>query len=141
MNRYSNFPHRQSGISYAEVLATVVLIAITVIPVTEAIRGSMNVAEVGSHATVNHYRLMARMEEVLADPFSTVSAQAAGKISPSAYSDTPGTPNRRIVYISAYDGDNADSDNNPFTGTDSDLLWLRVEIEGSVDSVQALRTR
>ena len=46
-----------------------------------------------------------------------------------------------LVYLSLYDGDNADADDDPFTGTDADLLWIRVEIDGSVLSLQTVRAR
>ncbi len=53
---------------------------------------------------------------------------------------TAGSVDRRLVFIANYDGDNADTDNDPFTGTDPGLLWVRVEIEGSVAALQALKT-
>lgn len=131
---------RQSGLSYVEVLVAVIIIAVSIVPATNAIRGAMGVAESDSRATVNHYRLMSKLEDVLAAPFSTVSAQAAGPVTATGYSDAPGTADRRLVFIAPYDGDNADADNDPFTGTDPDLLWVRVEIEGTVSSMQALRS-
>lgn len=139
MRRSLKFARNQSGISYVEVLAAVIIIAITVIPATNAIRGSMDVAESDSQATVNHYRLISKLEEVLAEPFSAVSAQAAGPTTATVYSDTVGSLDRRLVFIATYDGDNADADNDPFTGTDPDLLWVRVEIDGSVAALQALK--
>ena len=131
--------HRQSGISYVETLAAVIIIAVSVVPATVAIRGAMNATQSDSRATVNHYRLMSKMEEVLAAPFATVLAQAAGPFTNSSYSDPTGTVDRRLVFIAPYDGDNADADNDPFTGTDPGLLWLRVEIDDRLDAMQALR--
>lgn len=130
---------RQLGISYVEVLATLILVAAIMIPATNAIRGAMDVAEADSQATVNHYRLVSKMEEVLADSFAAVSGQAAGPTTATSYSDTAGAVDRRLVFVATYDGDNADADDNPFTGTDPDLLWVRVEIEGSVSALQALK--
>ena len=100
----------------------------------------MDVAEWDSLATVNHYRLLSKLEEVLAEPFSTVFAQAAGPTVATVYSDLAGSVDRRVVFIASYDGDNADADNDPFTGPDPDLLWVRVEIEGSAAALQALRS-
>jgi hypothetical protein len=34
----------------------------------------------------------------------------------------------RKVYLSRYDGDNSDGNNNAFDGTDEGLLWVRVEV-------------
>lgn len=132
-----NTPRQQSGISYVEVLAAVIIIAVTVVPATNAIRGALDVAEADNLATVNHYRLVSKMEEVLAEPFADVVSAAAGPSTATVYSDPPGT-DRRLVFIAPYDGDNADADNDPFTGGEPDLLWVRVEIEGSVSFLQAL---
>ncbi len=140
MRQALKIARHQSGISYVEVLVAVTILAISVLPATNAIRGSMDAAESDSLATVNHYRLMSKLEEVLAEPFSAVFAEAAGPAAATAYSDTIGTIDRRVVFIAAYDGDNADADNNPFTGTDTGLLWVRVEIEGSVGALQSLMT-
>ena len=131
--------HRQSGISYVETLAAAIIIAVSIVPATVAIRGAMNATQLDSRATVNHYRLMSTMEELLAAPFATVFAQAAGPTTATSYSDAAGSVDRRLVFIAPYDGDNADADNDPFTGTDPDLLWLRVEIEGTVNAMQALK--
>ena len=133
-----NTPRQQSGISYVEVLAAVIIIAVTVIPATNAIRGSLDVADADKLATVNYYRLISKMEEVLAEPFATVAAAAAGPSTATAYSDSAGSVDRRLVFIAPYDGDNADADNDPFTGGDPDLLWVKVEIEGSVSVLHAL---
>jgi hypothetical protein len=37
----------------------------------------------------------------------------------------------RQVYLSRYDGDNADGNSNVFDGTDEGLIWVRVEIDES----------
>jgi hypothetical protein len=42
------------------------------------------------------------------------------------------------VFLSRYDGDNADGDGDPFTGTDGDLIWVRVEIPGTTLDIEAL---
>ena len=124
--------------SYVEVLLAAVIIAISVIPVGNALRGAIVGTEIDTAASANYYQLLGKIEEVLAEPFAVVFAAAAGPTVASSYSDGGGNPNRRVVFISAYDGDNADADNDPFTGTDPDLLWVRVEIEGSVEALQAL---
>lgn len=131
--------HYQDGLSYVEVLLAVLIIAISVIPATNALRGSVHSAAADTDATINHYRILGRLEDVLAEPFSTVAAQAAGLAVPTAYSDAAGSADRRLVYISGYDADNADSDNDPFTGTDPGLLLVRVEIEGTVNVMQSLK--
>ena len=64
--------------------------------------------------------------------------------SPSAetsYSEAGGTPGRLVVYLSPCDGDNADNDNDLFTGADDGLLWIRVEAENTVHDLQTVRAR
>jgi hypothetical protein len=82
------------------------------------------------------------MEEVLARSFAELAAEevAAGG-APSAYSDGAGAPDRRLVLLSRYDGDNADGDDDPFTGKDAGLLWVRVEIEGTDHVLETLTGR
>jgi hypothetical protein len=46
-----------------------------------------------------------------------------------------------LVYLSRYDGDNADGDNNPFTGTDADLIWVRAAIADPPIDMTTLVTR
>ena len=53
-------------------------------------------------------------------------------------SDPGGTENRRKVFIGRYDGDNADADDDPFTGVDDGLLWVRVRIDGTHYDVETL---
>jgi len=88
--------------------------------------------------TGDHYYLAAKLEEVLAQPFSyldSAASIAASPAVPSSYSDSvilaDGRVLTRQVYLSRYDGDNADGNNNVFDGTDEGLLWVRVEIEES----------
>lgn len=141
MTSRKNCAQQQSGLSYVEVLVALILIGATVVPATDALRNAMQTADADSVATINHYRLLSKMEEVVAVPFSTLSAQAAGVATATVYSDASGTSDRRVVFVSTYDADNADTDNNPFTGTEADLLWVRVEIEGSVAAVETLKAR
>ncbi len=135
---------RQAGLTLVEVLVTVVLLAILLVPAISALQNSIAGADVHADTAGSHYRLVSRIEELLAEPFDDLSdsAIAAGAPStPSSYSDPAGPPGRLLVYLSAYDGDNADSDNDPFTGADDDLLWIRVHIENSVYSLQTVRAR
>ena len=51
----------------------------------------------------------------------------------------PATNNRRLVYLSRYDADNADGNGNFFdAGMDEGLLWVRVEIEGTDQAIESL---
>jgi len=84
------------------------------------------------------------MEELLAEPFSALEAAAVAAGAPTvetSYSEPAGPPGRLIVYLSLYDGDNADADDDPFTGTDPGLLWIRVEAEDTVHELQTVRAQ
>ena len=144
MNASRRCTGRQSGISYIEVLIAVALIAISLTPMMDAIRTATISASVHEDAAVQHLHLIAMLEDVLAEPFASLDAAATAAGSESVlttYSDLAGSTNRRLVFLSLYDGDNADTDNNPFTGTDADLLWVRVEIEGTVQTIETLISR
>ena len=131
-------PGRQTGASYVEVLIAALLIIISLAPMTSALRGAGDSADVFADATAQQLRLTAKLEEVLAEPFSVLAAAAGDEDKASSFSDEKGVDDRRIVYLSAYDGDNADSDDDPFTGTDAGLIWIKVEVEGTELQVESL---
>lgn len=135
---------RQSGLTLVEVLVSMVLLSILLIPAIQAIQTGVAGADVHADVTTSNYRIASRLEELLAEPFPELSdaAIAAGSpTTPSNYSEAAGPPARVLVYLSLYDGDNADADDNVFTGTDPDLLWVRVEIENSVFSLETVTAR
>lgn len=152
-------PHkcRQAGLTYVEVLIAVALITIALVPAVDALyTGMLGSNVLGSRAN-EHYAALAKMEEVLAEPFSSLlsAAAAAGNESTSSsYSDAAGESARRLVYVALYDADNDDGDDNVFTVTDANLdgdndpysgyaglLWLRTEIEGSATALESLVAR
>ncbi len=135
---------RQTGLSYVEVLVATVLVAISIAPALTALNGGLTASGVHESHIADHYHLMAKVEDVLAEPVADLStaASAAGNPStPTSYSDSAGADRRRLVFLSRYDGDNADGDDDPFTGVDDDLLWLRVEIEGTAHAFETLTSR
>ena len=124
----------QSGFSYAEALLAVTVLALALVPALEALQTAFNGATVQEEVVFWQQRIASRMEDVLSEPFTALNdaAQAAGdETTPTGYSDGAGGPDRVVVFLSAYDGDNADSDNDPFTGTDDGMLWVRVAIENT----------
>ena len=94
------------------------------------------------------------MEQVLAEPHSALilaAAEAGNAMTPSSYSDAPLSPQRSLVFLGLYDADDKDGDKDPFTVPDPDLdadnnpftnytglIWVRVEIEGSIVHVESL---
>jgi len=132
----------EAGLTLVEVLVAMVLLAILLVPAINALQTGIFGASVHNDVASSHYRLRSRLEELLAEPFADLSdaAIAAGSpTNPSSYSEPAGPPGRLLVYLSLYDGDNADADNDAFTGTESDLLWIRIDIDGSVYTLQTLR--
>lgn len=134
----------ESGLTLVEVLVTVVLLTIVLVPAMRALQTGVVGADIHADVTSSHYRLTSRLEELLAEPFVDLSdaAIAAGApTTPSSYSEAAGSPGRLLVYLSLYDGDNADADNDPFTGADPDLLWIRVDIEDTVNTLETITAR
>ncbi len=134
----------ESGLTLIEVLIAIALLAIALVPAMHALQTSVVGTDIHASLASGHYRLSSRLEELLAEPFADLSdaAIAAGApTTPSSYSDPAGPPVRLLVYLSLYDGDNADADNDTFTGGDADLVWIRVEIEGTVHSIQTVTAR
>jgi hypothetical protein len=118
------------------------LLAVLLVPAMRALQTGIIGADVHSDIAANHFRLTSRLEELLAEPFVELSDAAIAAGAPTtatSFSDAVGPPGRLLVYLSLYDGDNADADSDPFTGTDADLLWIRVDIEDSVHTLQTIR--
>ncbi len=141
MKKPRRFRGRQAGISYIEVLIAAALIAVSLVPMMDAVRTASVSAGVHEGAAVQNLHLIATLEDVLAEPFSSLEAAATAAGSESAltsYSDSAGSSNRRLVFLSLYDGDNADTDDDPFTGTDQGLMWVRVEIEDTAQTIETL---
>lgn len=110
----------------------------------EALRAGVLASSAYEVATANRLRLLALMEEVLAQPFDALDAAALAAGSPTTlthYSDPPGTVDRRLVFLSRYDADNADGDDDPFTGTESGLIWVRVTLADTVHGFESLTAR
>jgi hypothetical protein len=133
------------GFSYVEVLIAVVLIVIALVPALDAL--IPGVAGSGIHETLaeDHYQLTGKLEQVLVEPFGRLNsaANAAGSpTTPTSYSDVfTYADGRQIVsnvFIARYDADNADGDDDPFTGTDDGLLWVQAMIAGSGLSIESL---
>ena len=124
---------RQSGFTYMELLIATLLITIMLVPALDAMHSGIQGSGIHTQLAQNQYRMISKMEQTLALPFSDLEEKADQVADPTipvlAYSDGGGIKFRRLVYLARYDGDNADADANPFTGTDEGLLWLRVTIE------------
>ena len=134
---------QQAGFSYMEVLIATLLIVIMLVPALDAMQSGIQRSGIHTQLAQNQYRMISRMEQTLALPFNELLMQAdlvadPTVLIPPPYSDTAGTESRRLVYLARYDGDDADADGNPFTGTDAGLLWLRVTIENNPRALETV---
>jgi type II secretory pathway pseudopilin PulG len=125
---------RLAGFSYVEVLVATALLALALVPALEALEIGVRGGGVHEAELALHYRALAALEEVLAQPFGDLQAEAtAAAGAASAYSDPPGTVDRRLVYLSGHDADGDSVD-------DPGLLRVRVEIEATAHVLETLTT-
>ncbi len=132
--------HRHRGLSYAEALLAVAVLAVALVPALDALQTAFAGAAVQDELRDGQQQVANGIEMVVAEPFSNLdqAAQAAGSETvASSYSDPVG-PDRMLVFLSRYDGDNADSDDDPFTGTDAGLIWVRVVRENTPHELTTL---
>ena len=131
---------RQAGISYVEALLAVVVLAVGMVPALDALQTAFTSATITEELLSGQQQIASRMEEVAAEPFSSLddAALAAGSETVASSYSAPAGPDRVVVFLSRYDGDNADADDNPFTGTDEGLIWVRVSMENTVHELTTL---
>ncbi len=134
-----------TGFSYVEVLVAVVLITLVLVPALDALSPGLAGSGIHKSTAEDHYQLTGKLERVLVEPFGQLNKAAnvaGGPSTPTTYSDAYGFADcHQIdcnVFIARYDGDNADGDNDPFTGTDDGLLWVRVAIPGTSMRIESL---
>jgi hypothetical protein len=132
----------QAGFSYAEVLMSVLLLAILLVPALQAM--SSGIAGSGSNLANRQLRLRSKMEEVLSSPFGELYAETylvggntASSVS-SAQSDASGAVDRRVVVLYRFD-----SLTNALSSSDTGLLHVGVyyEAEGSGNALSTLDGR
>lgn len=130
------------GFSLVEVLVATALIAIILIPALSSLQSGIQGSNIHTSSAYNHYRIKGKMEEVLAKSFNELQQEADHTGNPTvivdSYSDSSGIEDRRLVYLSRFDADNADADDNPFTDTDVGIIWIKVQIENTNYSLESL---
>jgi Tfp pilus assembly protein PilV len=135
---------RQSGFGYIEALVAVVLLAVAIVPALDALGNAVRNAPAADQDDDLWMAVSSKIRQAGGSRFDDLDAAAAAAGSPttaSSLSDAVGTTPRVLVYLSRYDGDNADGDNNPFTGTDADLIWIRAAIADTPVELVTLVTR
>ena len=131
------------GFSYVEVLVSMALLAILLLPALDAltagVRASANQFSTGSFRIVDrHLQLRNKMEDVLSRPFSDLYAEtylSGGNTTTSVslkYSDLMGAANRRLVVLYRFS-----YSSGAITNNDSDLLFVKVYYEADGDAQEA----
>lgn len=128
----------QRGFSYVEVLLSVVLIAVLLVPALQALQSGVSGGQSAAIAA-RQARLQALMEQVLAKPFYDLYAQtylAGGNTtSPNAtYSDSSGSDPREVVLY------RYDPTTNALSSNDTGLLYVSVyyQSDGSTNALNTL---
>ncbi len=135
---------RQRGFGYIEALVAVALLAVALIPALEALTNVTRNAPGADQDDALWMAVSSKLNEISGTRFDSLDyySNAAGSpTTASSLSDASGTSPRVLVYLSRYDGDNADGDNNAFTGTDADLIWIRAAIADTPVEMSTLVTR
>jgi Tfp pilus assembly protein PilV len=132
--------HQSSGFAYVEVLVAAVVLAVALVPASEAFRAAFRQADHSRVMLIQHYRALASLEVTQTKTFGQLlnAANSTGGTTPSTYSDASGTAYRRVVYVSRIDFDNADNDNNTATGIDNGVVRIQVIVEGTPISLYAI---
>ncbi len=118
-----------AGYAYIEVLIAVVLVATSLAPMMESLAQAIRVQTQQADQRQALHFTTSLMEQTLSTTFARLDAEAVlvgDATTPTAFSDAAGAPQQRNVYLARYDIDNADADDNPLTGGDPGLLWIRV---------------
>jgi len=131
---------KEEGFSYMEVLVATALIAMTLIPMLDSLKPGLQGSQIHRERAEIHFVLKGKMEQVLSEAFHDLDAEGLASGSPTApttYSDT-GASVPHQVFISRWDADNADADDDGFTGVEDDLLWVRVATTDGTTDLQTL---
>ncbi|MDO8208472.1 MAG: hypothetical protein Q7T38_11760 [Gallionella sp.] len=130
----------QRGFAYAEVLLSVLLIAILLVPALQALTGA--IAGSSSNLAARQFALRGKLEEVLSQPFGKLYAETflpGGNTATSVsanFSDLAGITDRRVVVLYRFD-----AATGALSAGDTGLLLLYVSVYYEADgSASALNT-
>lgn len=132
----------QRAFSYAEVLLSVALLAVLLVPALQALQTGITANASGLAA--KRLSLQSKAEEVLSRPFAKLYAETylpggntPGSISAN-FSDPSGTPDRRVVVLYRYD-----ASSNALSSNDTGLLYVSVyyEADGGASALNTLTGR
>ena len=133
-------PNFQHGLSYTEVLIAIALVALIAWPTAQSIQTSLAVAQQSVDDTTFRFAMLSLVETTLASDYASLE-QRAGTQSAPILSEPLGANDTLDLYIAPWDIDNADFDDDPGTGVDDDVLWIRVALRNRPLSFETLVTR
>jgi type II secretory pathway pseudopilin PulG len=130
---------KQGGFSYVEVLLSIILLAILLVPAMQALNSA--IAGGSSDVAARQLNLRNKMEEVLSKPYKLLydeTSKTGGNTITSistSLSDAAGSANRRAVAIYRYD-----TTSNALSASDTGVLFVSVyyEAEGSTNALNTL---
>lgn len=129
----------QSGFSYTEVLVSVVLLGILLVPAMQAL--STAISGSSGNSAERQLALRSKMEEVLSQPFNTLYAatylpggNTASSVS-ATFSDAASAPASRAVVLYRFD-----AASSVLSNANTGLLFVRVyyRSEGSANALNTL---
>ena len=143
--RRADVMHSARGLSFVEVLIAVLLVATALIPAMEALAPAMQSTGIHQSQVARQFLLAGKLQSLQAIGFDKLDSEAVllgnATTASTSYSDPAGGENRRLVYLSRYDADNADTNSNPFDGVDVGILWIKVAFEEGGSSLETLLSR
>ena len=135
-------PLKQNGFTYVEVVLSVVLLAVLLVPALQALQTGISGGATPTLAA-SAPTLRAKMEEVLAIPFGDLYAQTylpGGNTTAinATYSDAAAAVNRRVVVLYRYD-----AAARALSAGDTGLLYVSVyyQSEGTASALSTLMGR
>lgn len=123
-----------SGFAFLEVLVAAVILSIALVPASSALRAASEHGRLSRDRLAVEYLALTKLETALAASWETLNNEAVstGGVTESLlWSDAVGLTNRRLMYVSPHDINNADGDNNLLTGVEAGILRVRVEVNGT----------
>lgn len=130
---------RQRGFAYVEALVALVLVAVALVPMLDALSSATLNSQALADAASRDALLRTKMEEVLSKPFALLNAETylsganTTTAVSAALSDPAGTP-RRIVIVYRWDG-------TALTASDVGLVRVRVAWEAGGTGLEVLRSK
>lgn len=121
-----------TGYAYIEVLIAAIVLSLALVPASDALMEVIRHTQEVRSLLQTNYHIQVLLETVLTNPYTTLAAElsVAAPVA-SRFSDPTATTHRRIVYILPFDADNADTDDNHFSGAESNILRVQVVSENT----------